>query len=417
MKLHDYNNFIGNKSINENLDKSKKFLKQRAILHNAAKTLGYIDDDLEYKMKEGDIKTLQLSDFTAEQQPELSKKLRETRLSADEVRSVERDPEFIKLRELLSQNMGYLYTFVYMFFVEKTPIGEIETMYNWIKENKGLLDQLKNIPEVGKAFDANFIDTDIPNEKEHRNNSEILADGIEKLKDYRKVKKIVDSLTKKLKKSYKSASEFDKNGMAEIAIAFDELPEDPTKEKDKNGNPITKKERIWKNFFGEMKMDNDATYPDGKANPSYGKMVFKSRLKRFESMSNPIRELVRAAKSHIEASSSDGYTERLERIDNCNDKFGVMGCEIILHENGVMIVQINSHAANQYLNSSSNHCIVNYSSYWNSYLGEYNKQYYLYNFNLSPMDDLSTIGVTITPKRTHKVIVKKENFFTFEGLK
>lgn len=402
MRLHKYNNFLKERPVNENLDKSKKFLKQRVILQNTAKDLGYIDDDLAYKMKEGEVKTLTLNDFTPDQQREIKYKMRSFKLSDDEIRNIERDPEFLKLRELFEQNIGYLYPFVYMYYVEKIPFNEIENLYSDVLDYKSTLDQFKTMPEVGKKFDVNFIDTTIPNEKEHRTNAEILADGLEKLKDYRKVKKILDTLPSKLRKAYKNAPELDKQGMVEIATAFDEIPDGDkaTNEKDHTGKVITKQERVWKNFFGEMKKDTDPTLLNGDANPKYGQLVYKSRLRRFESMSNPIRELIRSAKAHLDASLSDGYTERLEKIDKCNDKFGVMGCEIKFHEGGVMIVQVNSHAANAFLNSHSNHCIVNYSSYWNSYLGDYNKQYYIYNFNISSMDDLSTIGVTIKPDRT-----------------
>lgn len=392
MNLKRYKHFLNLQPINENLDKSKKFLKERALLSKAAKDLKLIDDDLAYKIKEGEKKTIVMGDFTPEQQQQLKLKLRELRLSEEEVRNIERDPEFVKLRELLSSNMGYLYPFVYMYYIDMTPFNEIEAMYKDVIEYRSLLDRLKN--EVGRKFDVNFIDPSIPNEKEHRTNSEILADGLERLKEYRVVKKILDSLPRKIKRSYENAPPMLKEQMVEIAVAFEELPEDLTKE------GITKKERIWKNFFGEMKLDNDPNLPDGKPNPNFGKKVYKSRLKRFEEMDNPIREFLKAAKAHLEASLSDGYTERLEKIDKCNDKFGVMGSEVKLHEGGVMIVQVNSHAANQFLNSHTNHCIVNYQSYWNSYMGDYNKQYYIYNFNLSPMEDLSTIGVTIRPDRS-----------------
>jgi len=394
MILKRYSDFLNIKPVNENLDKSKKFLKERDLLKRAAKDLGFIDDDLAWKLKEGEKKTLLISDFTPEQQEKLRQKLRGMKLSQDQVKELEKDSEFLKLREILKSNIGYLYNFVYMYYVEMTPLNEIETMYNDILEHKNLLDRFKNIPEVGKKFDINFIDTSIPNEKEHRTNAEILADGLEKLKEYRIVKKIVDTLPRKLKKSYQNAPPLMREQMVDIAKAFENLPEDMTPD------GITKKERIWKNFFGEMKLDNDEFLPNGNPNPNFGKKVFKSRLKRFEEMSNPIREFLKAAKAHLDASLSDGYSERLEKIDKCNDKFGVMGCEIMYHSGGIMIVQVNSWAANQFLNSHSNHCIVNYQSYWDSYLGDYNKQYYIYNFNISSMEDLSTIGVTITPERS-----------------
>lgn len=394
MKLKRYSDFLNIKPINENLDKAKKFLKERSLLSKAAKELSFIDDDLAWKLKEGEKKTIVLNDFTPEQQSELRQKLRKMRLTDDEVRSLERDPEFLKLRELLQSNIGYLYNFVYMYYVEMTPFNEIESLYRDVLEYKPLLDRLQSIHEVGKKFDANFIDTTLPNQKDSRTNSEILADGLEKLKEYRIVKKIVDTLPRKLKQSYETAPPLLKEQMVDIAKAFEELPEDMTPD------GITKKERIWKNFFGEMKMDTDELLPDGSNNPNFGKKVHKSRLKRFEEMDNPIREFLKAAKAHLDASLSDSYSERLEKIEKCNDKWGIMGCQIIYHEGGIMIVQVNSWAANNFLNSHCNHCIVNYQSYWNSYLGEYNKQYYIYNFNISPLEDLSTIGVTIKPDRS-----------------
>jgi len=54
------------------------------------------------------------------------------------------------------------------------------------------------------------------------------------------------------------------------------------------------------------------------------------------------------------------------------------------------------------LNAHCSHCIVNSESYWNSYLGEYNIQYYIYNFNLSSTNNRWTIGVTIRPDRTYQ---------------
>lgn len=394
MNLKRYTDFLDVKPINENLDKSKKFLKERALLSKAAKEMGFINDDLAWKIKEGEKKTLVLNDFTPEQQSELRRKLRTIKMSDEEVRQLEKDPEFVKLRELLQANIGFLYNFVYMYYVEMTPFNEIETLYKDVLEYKSLLDRFQNMPEIGKKFDANFIDPTLPNDKEHRTNSEILADGIERLKEYRIVKRIVDTLPRKVKQSYENAPVMLKDQMVEIAKAFEELPEDMTKD------GISKKERIWKNFFGEMKIDNDPDLPDGKPNPNFGKKVYKSRLKRFEEMDNPIREFLKAAKAHLEASLSDGYTERLEKIDKCNDRFGIMGCDVVYHEGGIMIVQVNSWAANNFLNSHCNHCIVNYQSYWNSYLSDYNKQYYIYNFNISSIDDLSTIGVTIQPNRT-----------------
>ena len=194
-RLSKYNKFLNLEPLNENLDKSKKFLKEREMLKIAATELGLIQGELKYEIEEGRKKTLRMSDFTPEQQQELRQKLREIRLSDEQIRGLERDPEFIKLRELIKDNIGYLYNFVYMYYVEMTPYNEIEALYNDVLEFRPLLDRLKDIETVGKKFDINFIDPTIPNEKEHRTNSEILTEGIEELKSYRKVKKIIDPLS------------------------------------------------------------------------------------------------------------------------------------------------------------------------------------------------------------------------------
>jgi hypothetical protein len=401
MKLKRYNQFLGLISVNENLDKAKKFLKEREIIMKAASQLGFISKEMDYEFKEGSRKSLTLKDFTPAQQNELKMKLRDIRLNDDEIKRLEQNPEFLKLRDLLSDNIGYLYNFVYMYFVENTPIVEIESMYKEILEFRNLMDKFKDLPEVGKKFDMNFIDTNIPNESEHRTNSEILAEGIEGLKSYRQVKKIIDTLPSKLKKSYNEAPVMLKEEFAKIAKAFDDLPEDLTDDKDHTGKRLTKKERVWKNFFGEMGINTHATTLDGKPNPNFGKLVFQSRIRRFELESNPIRAFIKAAKTHLESSlTNDSYSDRIELINKTQDRFGKLGANIVFSENGIIIVEVMTYAANKFLNSHVNHCIVNYASYWPTYLGDYNKQYYIYNTNIPTTQEESTIGVTIKPDRT-----------------
>ncbi len=394
MSLLKYNYFLGN-AINEDLNKSRKFLKEREIIKQAATSLGLISKDLDYELKSGTKRTLNISDFSSEQQEKINKKIREIKLSEQELKSLEKDEGFIKLRELLKDNLGYLYNFTYMYYVEMTPISEIEDMYRKLIEYKQILDKLVEIPEVGKKFDINFINPSIPDENEHRTNSEILADGLQKLESYKKVKKVLDTLTPKLKKAYKDCSEILKDEVVQVAVAFDSLSDEKAE-----GEKISIKEKVWKNFFGELRTDTDEFLPDGKKNPNFGKKVYKSRLKRFEDSNNPIRDFVKAAQFHLAASEKNGYIEKKNKIEDCNETFGVNGCDIIFDKEGILIVQIKSHLANKFMNSHTEHCIVNYESYWNSYLGEYNIQYYIYNLNLSSLDDYNTIGVTIKPDRT-----------------
>jgi hypothetical protein len=72
---------------------------------------------------------------------------------------------------------------------------------------------------------------------------------------------------------------------------------------------------------------------------------------------------------------------------------------LVLDQNGILVLEINSFQANQFLNGHTRHCIKDSMSQWQSYVSNhYNKQYYVYNFNIDPIDKDSVIGVTIEPR-------------------
>ena len=56
MRLHKYNQFLGDKSINEDVNKSKKFLKERHLLRKAAEEMGLITGELEQQLKHDEIR-------------------------------------------------------------------------------------------------------------------------------------------------------------------------------------------------------------------------------------------------------------------------------------------------------------------------------------------------------------------------
>lgn len=382
MKLFRYNQFTKLEPLNENLDKSKKFLKDQFVIKKIATDLKFIDSELDYQLRNGEKKGLSKNDFTPEQFNEIRMKMRDVRLTDDQVRNLERNEEFVKLRELFQPNIGYLYNFVYMYFVEGISYEEVERLYGLLIEYKDLLDKLP------KKFDINFIDESIPNPSNNHTNAEILSDELDRLGDYRKVKKIIDTLPPKLKRAANSATELQMEQLIEIAVGFESIEESD------------KKEIVWKTFFGEMLVDTYETTRDGKPNPNFGKLVWRSRLARFNNEENPLVEFIRAAKQHLDASGTEGYSDRIEKINKVNDLLGVKGCKVIYNVSGIMIVEVNSYPANKMLNAHCSHCIVNSESYWNSYLGEYNIQYYIYNFNLSSTNTRWTIGVTMKPDRT-----------------
>ena len=388
MKLFKYNQFLGDKSVNENLDKAKKFLKERELLKVAASDLGLIQGELKAQLDHKEKRSLRLKDFSEEQQAEIRTKLRELRLPDEDVRRVERDPDFLKIREFLGQKyQGWTYPFTYFYFVEMVSMedlftskdvatGEDNSIFSKLIDYSGLLDRLP------KKFDANFIDPNIDN------NAEILIDGLSYLEEYRKVKKIIDTFPSKLKSEYNKAPENLKEQMAEVAAGFDSIP-------------VDKREKVWKSFFGEMKLDTNTVLPDGKPNPNYNKMVWSSSLRRFEHMDNPIRELIKAAKNHLKSSENDSIMAFYDKINSCNEKYGRLGADIVFDENGILILEVKSFQANQFLNGHTRHCIKDSMSQWQSYVSNHNnKQYYIYNFNIPQTDNLSVIGVTIAPGKS-----------------
>ena len=128
-----YNVFVGEKSVNENIQQSKKFLKDRYVLGKVAKSLNLITGKLQSEM-EGGKKTILLSDFAPADQEAIKLKIREVKLTDEEVRTIERDPDFIKVRELLKDNPGWTYIFVYFYFVEGVPMDELKDIYDKLIE-------------------------------------------------------------------------------------------------------------------------------------------------------------------------------------------------------------------------------------------------------------------------------------------
>ena len=386
--IFKYNQFLGQKPLNENLDKAKKFLKDRFLLKTAAEDLGFFDDELKYQLDSKNKRSLVLGDFTPEQQGEIKLKIRELRLKDDEVRTIERDSEFLKIRETLGQQyIGWVYSFTYLYFVEMLSMDELfnddSSIFNKLIEYKGLLDKLP------KKFDQNFIDVNIPN------NAEVLIDGLDSLEDYRKIKKVIDKLTPVLKRDYMDSPEVIKGQFAEVARGFEQL----------GGKDETKKEKLWKSFFGEVRTIDIDQVIHGKAYKKGDKRYF-GPLSRYTN----IREFIKAGQGFLKSSENETIIAFYDKINTCNEKYGFLGADTVYEENGILIIEVKSFQANVFLNGHTRHCIKDYSSQWDNYVASHNnKQYYIYNFNIPQYDNLSTIGITIQPGQSVRAAHAKDD--------
>jgi len=97
MKLIKYNQFLGLNSINENLDKAKKFLKDRYLIMTAVKELDLLKGELGEQIKHGEKKSVTLNDFGEDDKNKIKAKIREISLTPETVRAIESDPELKKL--------------------------------------------------------------------------------------------------------------------------------------------------------------------------------------------------------------------------------------------------------------------------------------------------------------------------------
>lgn len=400
MKLFKYNQFFG-ETLNENLDKSKKFLKERYLLLTAAKELDVLKGELEQQIKHKERKSVRLIDFNEEDRNKIKLKLREITLTPDILRSLERDPEFQEIRTLKTNaligkgskvfqldrdNIGWLSNFTYFYYFEDVPLNELSEIYRRLISNKDIIQNLMvdvNGTPTKKLFDQNFIDETIPN------NFEKLGDALDHLEESRKTKKMYDTLTPELKKSYDETSNANKEKFASIAFGFEQLGK-----KSDNTFDEEKRKQLWDGFFGKMSPDTRPLLPNGSTNPTFGKVVYQSTLRRYKS----IHEFIVAANGYLTSNEIDGFAAFYDLFQKCNAKLGASGAEMVFNENGIFIIEVNSFSANQMLNQHTSHCIKDSLSYWNSYVENHdNKQYYIYNFHVPLRDNTSTYGITIEP--------------------
>jgi len=339
MLLKKYNQFLDTFRVDENVQQAKNFLRNREL------------EEKRKKVKD----------------PEEAKKIT---LTPEEVNKAERNPDFLKIKEMLNDNPGYVYAFTKFHFDQDASFESLKEMYKKIQEYRSLISQLPMPVERYADIKGDAQDG--------RNGFERLFDDLEKLSRYRIAKKFVDKLYGNIRREYQSAAPVIKEKIENIAVAFDELG------KESNGTKDLKKNQELQDLFF-------------------------SKVKRYKTLN----EVINAAQSFLKAASNDNISKFMQSIQKTNLKFGEMnGVEIVYDENKILILEIKSFQASKELCSNTSWCIASSQHYWNSYVGSdenYNKQYAVYNFNLPPNDDKSIIGVTIGPNQQIKACHTKSD--------
>jgi hypothetical protein len=374
--LFRYSEFNSNLKINENIAGAKKILKDTFVLNKAVKELSPMKTDPSGMfLLDKDNQPMNFNDLPEEIKGEAKKKIREIKLSEDELRQVERHPKFQEIREFLGDKLGWAQLFTYLYFKERTEISELKGIFADLVTYGDLLNKLRRPI-------SNFIDPNISN------NTEQIIDDIEDIKRYRKLKKFIDEFNSDLKRDYASSPKFFKDKLMDIAGAFDELGKDD----ETNRVDFEKQRTIQKRFF--------------------------DKIGRYKT----VRELTAGAESFLKAESNAGIAKFYEAIDKCNKKYGDYGVKVMYDEGGLMVMEVKSFAACKDLFSNTSWCIAQYLGQWNNYVGGddvFNKQYSIINFNLAPSNNESIIGITIAPKQAVRACHLKNDAGasgTFQGI-
>lgn len=386
MKLFKYNQFLEDTSINENLDKSKKFMKDTFILKSSIEKIGIDNlfsqkeaDDLKYELDRGK-KIITPSDcigLDAEKRKLLSDTMRTISVPDDKLRELITTDEFKSIRELKCQvdekeyqldrdNIAWLFNFVYFYYAENTTIEDLTLAYTNLIGNKEFLNTFD------KPFDLNFIDIKVTN------NFEKLQDFLNKIPLKRFYKKFESDLPTHLKRDLKEAPQAIKDQFSDMASGFGALTPDQIK-----------------GFWGQMMLD------DREGSRTKGQIVFRSPISRFKN----IRELIENGNGYLKSVGNGSFDEFYQKFQDCNLKFQNSGADQIFLDNNILIIEVKSYGANRILNGHTTHCIVTSLNQWNNYVENdrqsrsvaENRQYYIYNFNLLPSDSQWTIGITIEP--------------------
>ena len=177
-----YVKFTEEIKLNENLAGAKKIVKDTYILNKAVREVSknkIKTDQTGIFLLDSDDVAVKFDNVPGAIQDEAKNKFREIKLTEEDTRNIERNPQLAKIRELLKDKLGYAQVFTYLYIKEMVPMEELKSILDGLNQYNDLLSKLRRPI-------ANYIDPNIPN------NAENLVDDLEELKRYRKLKKFID---------------------------------------------------------------------------------------------------------------------------------------------------------------------------------------------------------------------------------
>ncbi len=308
MKLKRYNNFNSTENVSENVAQAKKYLLDKYLADN--------------EVKKEDLKP-------------------------EQIKELERLPDYVTIRDMVSRNPGWTYVFTRFFFEDGIGHTELKSLYDTLVELKSLLNRL---PKTVDKYTTTFKREDGSEVSAYEN----LSDDLENIKRYRNYKHFIDELPAQMKHEVESSGVLMKEKIENLAVEFYKLAEE-----------------LQKNFI--------------------------KKLSRYRYLN----DLIRVWENYLKASSGQGFNQFIEKIEELNDRMTEKHGAVIVYSNEEeerIIIELRSFEACKTLCANTAWCIAQWHSHWDSYVGGdevYSKQYALFDFSLSPADNMSIVGCTI----------------------
>ena len=251
-----------------------------------------------------------------------------------------------KIREILKGNDGYVYAFVKFHFDHGASIGDLEQLYDKIKENAGSLNTLPlTIEEYSKEKTVNGV-----------NPFEALMDQFNNIEERRKYRWVIDKVNGDLRRSIKSMAPEMIDRLYKAAKLIDEA--------DKEAGDFTDPEtgKVTNNRISLLVKSN--AFKDGV-----------TYLKWVEEMA--------------EGASNSELSGKVNALRALQPEAG-----ILYNRNNYLAMSVRTEHAQKELCSVANWCINRGS--WGSYGGKTNSlQFNIFNFNLPVTNPLHIVGTTI----------------------
>lgn len=355
-----YNQFLT--SVNENVQQAKVYLKRLALDKKKE----------EFKKTNPDATSDEISKIT---------------LSEEEGRDAERNKMFQSIKTI-TNNDNYTFLLTKIFFEEtggqESDLQQIENLYSTIQKN--IVTDNIITPSGDKQFKTRrglpkniemYVNPerflkDKVNQQEYdeftkrgdgtpKNISEMILDDIVRSESLRYFVNFYNKLIPKQKEFVDKANKLQKERLINIARRFSEIGLDED---------------------GEIDLENQKHLQD----------TFFSKIKDYTRLDDLIYGCNRALK----AAENVNINIFLKKINKVNELLGEKnGAKIIYFENNILVIDVFTFIANEILNGHTGHCIVRGVNSWDSYVKDFGKQYYIYNYNLDSDDNMSVIGLTI----------------------